>query len=175
MTERREPFTPLPTGRDTFDGLISELRDLPPTWYGQVLSEVVTAAYGKNVFQPGGASILVREVEEKIEQQKKRVSQLLSLDLMPDPHQIGNSIVDAAGWRQFQDENRNTYYTKHWLSHRARVVPPLRGSKITQTRAICWRFRHGEWSVVLNWGCDSVEHAKEVVEAKVEEDQNERF
>jgi hypothetical protein len=175
MTERREPFTPLPTGRDTFDGLISELRDLPPTWYGQVLSEVVTAAYGKNVFQPGGASILVREVEEKIEQQKKRVSQLLSLDLMPDPHQIGNSIVDAAGWRQFQDEDGNTYYTQHWFDHCARIVPLLRGAKTPQTRAICWRFRHGAWSVVLNWGCESVEHAKSVVETKVEEDRQSRF
>lgn len=41
------------------------LKDLPATWYPALIIEMATIAYERKVFVPGGASKLIKELEEK--------------------------------------------------------------------------------------------------------------
>lgn len=42
------------------------VKTLPTTWYPALLLKMVEAAYAKNVFKDGGASILIKNLEKKL-------------------------------------------------------------------------------------------------------------
>lgn len=56
----------------------TELREglckLPETWYPDLIRAMVEASYEKNVWLPGGCSIFVKKVEDRIGKGKSDVS-----------------------------------------------------------------------------------------------------
>jgi len=48
-----------------YNDLKEGLKNLPVTWYPALIIEMACAAYKRKVFVPGGASKLIRELEEK--------------------------------------------------------------------------------------------------------------
>jgi hypothetical protein len=49
-----------------FEDVVKLLSDLPVTYYPAILISIVTISYKKGVFQNGGASRIIRRVEEKL-------------------------------------------------------------------------------------------------------------
>ena len=50
---------------DNYNDLKRGLKNLPMTWYPALILEMVRAAYKKNVYIPGGASINIKQFEQK--------------------------------------------------------------------------------------------------------------
>jgi hypothetical protein len=48
------------------------IRDLPSTWIPALLLVIVETGYNKHVFQPGGASRLVKDLEERLKNEQTR-------------------------------------------------------------------------------------------------------
>ena len=46
-----------------YEDLRTYLQESPATWYPDMIRALVTAAYEKNVFKPGGASYFVKNLE----------------------------------------------------------------------------------------------------------------
>ncbi len=57
-------------GELDYEEIVELLSNLPMTWYPALLGIMVAEAYDHNVFQPGGASRIVRKIEAKIEKFK---------------------------------------------------------------------------------------------------------
>ena len=55
----------------TFDEMHRNLLDLPATWYPGIIETAIKEAYKKKVFLPGGATVFVQGVEEKLEKEKQ--------------------------------------------------------------------------------------------------------
>jgi hypothetical protein len=51
--------------------LEKELSNLPMTWYPALIIHLVETAYQKNVFVPGGATVLVNNLEKKLGKEKQ--------------------------------------------------------------------------------------------------------
>lgn len=49
-----------------WEKFVKEIENLPTTWYPALILEMVKAAYGKNVFLPGGASRIVQQMEVEL-------------------------------------------------------------------------------------------------------------
>lgn len=52
-----------------YDSMRSMLQRMPNTWIVGLLATLVRTGYAKNVFQPSGASALVRQLENKMDEQ----------------------------------------------------------------------------------------------------------
>ena len=48
-----------------YEEIVESLKDLPMTWYPGLLIDLTKLAYGSGCFQPGGASRIIKRVEEK--------------------------------------------------------------------------------------------------------------
>ena len=55
-----------------FEDLQKGLKDLPMTWYPQLLADIVEAAYAKNVYLNGGASRHIANLEKRIGKDKNK-------------------------------------------------------------------------------------------------------
>ena len=53
-----------------YDEIVALLGKLPMTWYPGLLLEMVEQGYAHNVYQPGGASLMVARLEERIGQSR---------------------------------------------------------------------------------------------------------